>query len=83
VSYDAGENSRAHIIEHDAPAPWNLFQAPKRRRLKNIEASKKYKTRKNILPTQRNSDEGGKLSGNFINDGVPGIGYATFAGHDG
>src|SRR5205807_3639187 len=69
----------ANIIEHDPPAAGQFFQQPQRRRFENIEPSKKYKTGKSILPSQRNRNKGDPLANNFVNNDEVGVGLAALA----
>src|SRR5437588_1822684 len=69
----------ANIIEHDPPAAGQFFQQPQRWRFENIESSKKYKTGKSILPSQRNRNKGDPLADNFVNNDEVGVGLAALA----
>ena len=71
----------ANIIEHDPPAAGQFFQQPQRRRFENIESSKKYKTGKSILPSQRNRNKGDPLANNFVNDNEIRVALAALALH--
>lgn len=62
------KNSRRHIVKHDSSALGKSLQLPYGRRLKDIEGSKKYKTRKKSFPSQGNSDQSDELSRNFVDD---------------
>jgi hypothetical protein len=77
------ENSGRNIIEDDSGAFWKLLQLPHRRRLDDIECSKKYKTREQSLPRQRDGDEGDELSGDFVDDDELGIFGGRGAGYAG
>src|SRR5438270_2634587 len=68
----------ANIIEHDPPSAGQFLQQPQRRRFKNIESSKKYKTGKSILPSQRNCNQRNPLANDFVNDDETGIALAAF-----
>ena len=61
-------NPCAQIVNHDAGAFRQFFQAPHRRRLHNIERSKKYKAGKQRLPPNGTRDVRHQLPGNFIDD---------------
>ena len=61
-------NSCCDIVEHDTGPFGQTFQLANRRRLENVECSKKYKTSEESLPRQGNSDEGDELSGDFVDD---------------
>jgi len=65
---DQRENSGCNIIENDSGTFWKLLQLPHRRRFDDIERSKKYKTREQSFPRQRDSDESDELSGDFVDD---------------
>ena len=62
-----GENSCRNIVEYDSGAFGKSFQLPYRRRLNNIEGSKKYKTREKCFPCERDGDERDQLTGDFVN----------------
>jgi hypothetical protein len=62
------ENARCHIVEYDPGAFWKFLQLPHRRRLDDIEGSKKYKTREKSFPCQRDGDQGDQLSGNLVDN---------------
>jgi len=61
-----GENSCRDVIEHDSGAFWKSLQLPHRRRLDDIERSKKYKTREKSFPCERDRDQRDELSGDFV-----------------
>ena len=50
------ENSRRDIIENDSGALGKFLQLAHRRRLDDIERSKKYKTREKSLPCEGDRD---------------------------
>jgi hypothetical protein len=77
------ENPCRQIIEDDSGAFWKLLQLPHRRRLDDIECSKKYKTREQSFPRQRDSDERDELTGDFVDDYELGIFGGGGAGHAG
>ena len=66
MHYSQRENSGRDIVEHDSSAFWKSFQLPHRRRLDNIECSKKYKTREKSFPRERNGDQGDQLACDFV-----------------
>jgi len=67
------ENPGRNIIEDDSGALWKFLKLTHRRRLDDIESSKKYKTREQSFPHQRDSDESDELSGDFVDDDELGI----------
>ena len=77
------KNSRRHIVKYDSSALGKSLQLPYGRRLKDIEGSKKYKTRKKSFPCQRNSDQRDELSSNFVDDHELGILYGGRTGYAG
>ena len=79
--YREGKNSCRHIVEHDSGAFRKFLQLPHRRRLDDIECSKKYKTREESLPCKGNGDECDELSGDFVDDDELGIFSARSARH--
>lgn len=62
------QNSCGNIIEHNSRSLRKLLQLPHRRRLDDIESSKKYKTREKSFPCERNSDQRNQLAGDFVDD---------------
>jgi hypothetical protein len=80
------ENPGCNIIEDDSGAFWKSLQLPHRRRLDDIERSKKYKTRQQSFPRQGDSNERNELSSDFVDDdelrifGGGGTGYASGGG---
>ena len=62
------ENAGCHIVKYDSGAVWKLLQLPHRRRLDDIERSKKYKTREKSFPCHRDRDQGDQLSGNLVDN---------------
>jgi len=66
MHYNERENSCRDIIEHDSGAFWKSLQLPHRRRLDDIERSKKYKTHEESLPRERDGDQRDQLTGNFV-----------------
>src|ERR1043166_9493256 len=71
-----------NVIEHDAPSARQFFDLAQRRRLQNIESSKKYKTGERILPLRRNSDEGDELARDFVYDHETWVNNARFPRDD-
>ncbi len=69
------KNSGRHVIQDDPSTLGKSLQLPYGRRLEDIEGSKKYKTRKESFPCQRNSDQCDELPGYFINHHELGIFY--------
>src|SRR4029077_7097287 len=67
------KGSRCNVVEHDPGALWESLQLPHRRRLDDIERSKKYKTNEESLPREGNGDEGDELPGDFVDDDALGV----------
>jgi len=61
------------VVHYDADAFWQFFQLTNRRRLDDIEPSKKYKAREQRFPRHGNGDESNELAGNFIDHDKLGI----------
>jgi len=56
------------IVQHD-PSPFGEpFHLTDRRRLDDIEPSKKYKAREQRFPRNRNGDQCDELARHFVND---------------
>ena len=70
---NAGQDPCRNVIEHDSGALWKFLQLPHRRRLDDIEHSKKYKTSEKSFPREGNGDEGDELSGNLVDDDELGV----------
>jgi hypothetical protein len=83
MHYSRGKNSCRHIVEHDSGALGEFLQLAHRRRLDDVERSKKYKTGEESFPCQGNGDESDELSGDFIDDDELGIFAAGGAGDAG
>ncbi len=56
------------IVEHDARSLRKSLQLPDRRRLDDIEGSKKYKAGEKSFPRQGDGNQGDELSGDLIDD---------------
>ncbi len=54
------------VVDHDAGSFGEAFKAAYRRRLHNIESSKKYKAQQQRFPRYRDRDERDELTGHFI-----------------
>ena len=83
MHYDEGKNSCRDIIEHDSGAFGKFLQLAHRRRLDDIERSKKYKTGEESFPREGDGDEGDELSGDFVDDDELGIFASGGAGDAG
>jgi len=68
-----GVEARADIVDHYARTFWQPLQLPYWRRLPDIEASKKHKTRQQAFPRNRGGNQRNQLPCNFINDDELGI----------
>ncbi len=56
----------SHIVDHDAHSFGKAFQLAHRRRLHDIEPSKKYKAQQQRFPRHRHRNQGDELAGNFV-----------------
>ena len=54
------------IIEHDSSALWKFLQLAHRRRLDDIERSKKYKTGEKSFPRDGDGDKRNQLPGDLV-----------------
>lgn len=77
------ENPCRHIVEYDPGAVWKFLQLPQRRRLDDIEGSKKYKTREKSFPRQGDGDQGDQLSGDLVDHDELGVFGRRRPGHAG
>jgi hypothetical protein len=77
------ENPSRNIVEYDPGAFWKSLQLSYRRRLHDIEGSKKYKTGEKSFPCERDSAECDQLAGDFIDDDELRIFGGGGAGHAG
>ena len=66
LHYRQRVKTSSDIIDHDANPFGKAFEAPYRRRLDDIERSKKYKAQQQRLPRDRRRDQGNELAGNFV-----------------
>ena len=57
---------RAHVIDHDAHSLGKAFELAYRRRLDDIEGSKKYKAQQQRLPCDRRRNQSDQLAGDFV-----------------
>ncbi len=73
MHHDEGKNSSRDVIEHDSGAFGKSLQLAHRRRLDDIERSKKYKTGEKSFPRKGDGDEGDQLSGDLVDDDELGI----------
>ncbi len=55
-----------HVIHHDAHSLGEAFELAHRRRLDDIERSKKYKAQQQRLPRDRRRNQSDELSGDFV-----------------
>ena len=62
------QRAGGNIVEHYAQTLGQGFQLADRRRLENVERSKKYKTCEQALPGQGRGDESDELSCDLVND---------------
>src|SRR5450631_2304918 len=86
MHHSEGKNSCCHVIEHDSGALGEFLQLAHRRRLDDVEPSKKYKTGEESFPCQRDGDEGDELSGDLVDYDELGIfaaGGTRYAGGGG
>jgi len=60
------KNSCRHVIQNNSGTSRKFLQLPHRRRLEDIERSKKYKTSKVSFPFQRNADQRDQLASNLV-----------------
>jgi len=77
------ENPGRNIVEYDPGAFWKSLELSYRRRLHDIERSKKYKTGEKSLPCERDSNERDQLAGDFVDDDELRIFGGGGAGHPG
>ena len=66
LHYGQAVKTGSHIIDHDAHSCGKSFEAAYRRRLNDIEYSKKYKAQEQRLPRYRHRDQSDELPGNFV-----------------
>src|SRR5437660_6069768 len=59
---------RTHVIDHDAYSFRETFEMAYRRRLHDIEPSKKYKAEQQRFPCYRCRDKRDELTGNLVDD---------------
>ncbi len=55
------------VVQYNSGTLRNSFQLPHRRRLDDIEDTKKYKSREKRLPCERHGDESYELTSDLIN----------------
>ena len=60
--------SGSHVIYYDANTLREVLKLAHRRRLHDIESSKKYKAQQQRFPRDRNSNQGDELAGDFVDD---------------
>ena len=57
-----------HVINHNAHSLGQAFELAYRRRLDDIERSKKYKAQQQRLPRRRRRNQSDELAGDFVDD---------------
>ena len=67
LHHGQGVEAGSHIIDHDAHAFGQSCEQTDRRRLDDIEPSKKYKGQQQRLPRYRSRNQSNELPGNFVN----------------
>ena len=83
MHHSEGKNSCCNVIEHDSGALGEFLQLAHRRRLDDVEPSKKYKTGEESFPCQRDGDECDELSGDLVDHNELGVFPARGAGYAG
>ena len=58
--------TRGNIVQHNPSTFWKRLQLSHRRRLYDIEGSKKYKARQKRFPSKRHGDQSNQLTCNLI-----------------
>jgi hypothetical protein len=81
MHHDRCTNSRSNVIQYDAETTRQCFNTPDRRRLENVEPSKKYKAHQQRFPCDRNRDQRDPLPRNFVDDHVLWVFIAVCARH--
>ena len=83
MHHSEGKNSCCHVIEHDSGALGKFLQLSHRRRLDDVERSKKYKTGEESFPRQRDGDECDELSSDLVDHDELGVFPARGTGYAG
>src|SRR2546427_5090257 len=65
---DQSVKARSYVVNYNSHAFRKLFQAAQRRRLYNVEPSKKYKAEQERFPRYRHGDQRDQLAGYFVDD---------------
>ena len=58
--------TRGNIVQHNPGTFWKRLQLSHRRRLYDIESSKKYKARQKGFPSKRHGNQSNQLTRDFI-----------------
>ena len=83
LHYSQPVKTRPYVIDHDACAFRKALKRSYRRRLDDIEPSKKYKAQQERLPRNRRRDQCNELASHFINHDELRIFQAAGAGDPG
>ena len=83
LHYCQAVKTRPYVIDHDARAFRKALEMSYRRRLDDIEPSKKYKAQQQRLPRDRRRDQSNELAGHFVDHDELRIFQAAGAGDPG
>jgi hypothetical protein len=68
LHYSQTIKAGSHVVHHNADSLGEAFELTHRRRLDDIECSKKYKAQQQRLPCDRSRNQSDKLAGDFVDD---------------
>jgi len=80
---DQRKDTCGYVVEHDAGSGREAFELPDGRRLEDVEEAKKQKREDGVGPVGGDGDERDELSGDLVDDDVPGIFATGLTGDDG
>ena len=83
LKYEQGEDASGNVIEHDAGAFREPFQAVDRPGFEDVEQAEEKKSEDSVGPVRWADDQGNELAGYFVDNHLAGIFSAGIAGYDG
>ncbi len=87
LHYSQSVKAGSHVVHHNADSLGEALELTHRRRLDDIEGSKKYKAQQQRLPCDRSRNQSDKLAGDFVDDhnlrilAIAGSGHAGGSGN--
>ncbi len=80
---DKGEETCGDVVEHDAGAVGESFEAADGPGLPDVEDAEENEIERGVAPVGRGENQGEELAGYFVDDDETGVFARGFAGGDG